>query len=334
MRTEKRSSPFGLGALPALGRLLAEHPGGFAAGLAIVLLIANAIVLPNSLSASSLPGDLAIIAPLALAAMAMAPPILSGGGGIDISVGPVMGMTNAVLVVTMTASVVRGIAFGLPLLVIAGALVGLVNGLIIVFVRVQPVVVTLGTYLIFAGLTVVMLPNPGGTPPGWVAALSGSIGGVVPYSVILVGVPLLLWGLLRRGVFGTTLFAVGGNDAAAFSCGINVRAVRLTAYALSGILAVLAGIALTALVGSGDPTLGPPYTIIAIAAAAFGGCSLFGGRGSMVGPLIAAIDIYLIQTLLSALNLPSSWFQFMYGLILVGFSRLTSRCSATSPSAA
>jgi ribose transport system permease protein len=248
--------------------------------------------------------------------MAATPPILAGGGGIDVSVGPLMGFVNAIVFTRLIPLGLSDPWAAVPLLLGVGALVGAVNGLLVVVVRLQAIVATLGTYLVLVGLTLQELPQPGGGAPGWMDALAGSLG-PVPGAVVLVALPALGWWWLRRTALYRALMAVGGDDRAAFSAGVNVGLVRFSAYVMSGLLAALAGIALTALVGSGDPTLGPPYTLVAIAAAALGGTSLAGGRGGLAGSILAALVIYLIQNLLPAIHASGFWLQIAYGGILL-----------------
>jgi ribose transport system permease protein len=306
-----------------LGRIVLPRPqelvgrvSTFSIVLFLVLFLVNFGTLPSFVSAANLPSTLADAAPLVLAAMATTPAILSGGGGIDVSIGPLMGLVNAVLVAKLVPAGVGTPEVAVPVMLAIGLSVGLVNGLVVSVLRVQPIVATLASYLVLTGITLTILPQPSGTAPSWINTLGASIG-PVPGSLIIVVVPVAAWTIIWRGPFRVALLGVGGDERAAFTAGVNVTAVRIIAYGIGGLLAAIAGIALTALVGSGDPTLGPQYTLIAIAAAAFGGTSLAGGRGGMTGSVFAALDIYLIQSLLSALKVPSFWLQIVYGGILV-----------------
>jgi ribose transport system permease protein len=185
-------------------------------------------------------------------------------------------------------------------------------------VRLQPVVVTLGSYLTLAGLSLVVLPEPVGGAPVWTAALGGSVlGGNVPISLVLVVVALLIWWIAKKTGLVKLISAVGSEDRAAYASGIDIRVVRLLAYTLGGLFSGLAGIALTVLLNSGDPSAGVQYTLMAIVAVALGGNALRGGRGGMRGPILGAICLYLIQSLLSAANVSSLWIQVVYGGILL-----------------
>jgi ribose transport system permease protein len=111
--------------------------------------------------------------------------------------------------------------------------------------------------------------------------------------------------------------AVGSDDRAAYTAGVPVTKVRFIAYVMTGMLAACAGLMLTALIGSADPNIGPTYTLIAIAAVALGGVSLAGGRGGLTGAAIGAIDIFLLQSVLTAFNVSTYVLQIAYGVVLV-----------------
>jgi ribose transport system permease protein len=244
--------------------------------------------------------------------------ILAGRGGIDISVGPLMGFVNAVVIQVLFLK--SGIASPLvlvPAALLVGAAVGAINGFMATVLRIQPIVATLGTYLVLAGVTLTILPAPIGPAPAWLKAMAG------PISILPLGAIFLFWWLLRRTPYYDLLMAVGSDDRAAYTAGVPVTLVRFLAYVIGGVLAAVAGLMLTALIGSADPNIGPTYTLIAIAAAALGGVSLAGGRGGLAGAAIGAIDIFLLQSLLTAFNVSTYVLQVAYGTILVAAVMLT-----------
>jgi ribose transport system permease protein len=293
-----------------------NRTGSFAVTLFVVLLIANLIKIPAFVSPSQFAGTLAVAAPFVIAAIASTPAILAGGGGIDLSIGPLLGFVNVMLVIELMPRGLDGPATALPILLGLGALVGLVNGVLVAVVRLQPIVATLGMYLVLAGMSLRETPQPIGNAPHWVERFDGSFGHI-PGALILTAIPVAIWVALQRTPFYKELLAVGGDDRAAFSAGIDVTRVRVAAYMLGGLFASFAGLALTALVQSADPTLGPQYTLVAIAAVALGGTSLAGGRGGILGSIFGALSIFLIQNLLTALKVSSFYLQIAYGLILV-----------------
>lgn len=285
---------------------------GFAGAILLVLLVANIVMNPARFHPAAWGTLIGMAAPLIGAALASTPVILAGRGGIDISVGPVMGLVNAVVVQVLFLQAGVSSPFLLwPAALLIGAAIGAVNGVLATVVRIQPIVATLGVYLILTGVTLTILPAPVGPVPDWLKAMAGA------YSIVPLAVIAALWWGLTRLPYHDQLMAVGSDDRAAFTAGVNVTAVRFAAYVLTGLLAGAAGMMLTALIGSADPNVGPGYTLIAIAAVALGGVSLAGGRGGLAGAAIGAIDIFLLQSLLTTFNVSTYVLQVAYGAILV-----------------
>ena len=283
-----------------------------AVALLIVLLPLSIAFDPTRFEGSSLGVTLGLMAPLILGAIASTPAILSGGGGIDLSVGPLMGLVNALVVQEVILRWgVSSPTVIIPLALAVGIGSGLLNGALVAILRVQAIVATLGTYLVYNGLTLWLVPEPGGTVPSWLAALAGS------YSWVPILACFAIWILVRSLPFYEQLMAMGGDRRAAYASGVRVIRVRIGAYVLAGLFAGIAGLSLTALLGSTDPSVGPTYTLTAIAAAALGGVSLGGGRGGIVGASIGAIDIFLIQNAFTYFNASSFALQVAYGIILV-----------------
>ncbi|TPL02180.1 ABC transporter permease [Mesorhizobium sp. B2-4-14] len=285
---------------------------GFAVVLLVILLAVNLILSPARFQPGSWGALVGLAAPLVGAAIASTPVILAGRGGIDISVGPLMGFVNAVVIQVLFLK--AGISSPLllvPAALLIGALVGAANGFLATVVRIQPIVATLGTYLILTGITLTILPAPIGPAPAWLKALAG------PWSLLPLLLMFIGWGLVRRTPYYDQLMAVGSDDRAAYTAGVDVTRVRFIAYVISGILGGCAGLMLTALIGSADPNIGPTYTLIAIAAVALGGVSLAGGRGGVAGAAIGAIDIFLLQSVLTTFNVSTFVLQIAYGAILV-----------------
>lgn len=297
---------------PAARLVGAYGYAGLAVGLFVVLMALNVWLNPARFAPTAWGTLIGLAAPLMMAAIATTPVILGGRGGIDVSVGPLMGFVNAVVVQVVIGDLGLASPFVVvPAAILLGAAVGAVNGALATIVRIQPIVATLGTYLILAGLTLVLVPAPTGTVPVWLKSLAGPAS-VVPF--LVVG---LAWLWLKRRPWYEMLMAAGSDDRAAYTAGVPVTAVRLLAYVLSGALGGVAGLLLTALIGSTDPTIGPTYTLIAISAAALGGVSLAGGRGGLLGAVIGAADIFLLQSALTYFNVSTFVLQIAYGAILV-----------------
>ncbi len=296
----------------ALRRTIGRTSWAFAASLAVILLIANVSASPALASLSEIPSTLAAFAPFAILGMASAPSILSGHGGIDLSVAPTMGIVNAVLVGGLLGTPLGEPWLAIPICLGIGLLIGIINGVSVAVLRFPAVIATLCMYFVLTGITLTLLPTPITAKPNWTDDLAGLVG-PVPGALITIGAALLLWGVLRATGFTSNLLATGDNEVAAFTSGVNVTAVRIVAYASGGVLAAVAGIALTALVRTADPNLSGPYILIALAAVAMGGVSLSGGSGGLIGPLLGAACIYLLSLLLTTLRVSAEWVNVAYG---------------------
>jgi ribose transport system permease protein len=292
-------------------RAVRTYSWGFAALLTIGMLAANIATEHGGFGVSD---QLANVAPLAIAAIASAPSII--GGGFDLSISPLIVLTNSVFIVYLAPHGLGG-AVSVPIMLGIGLAVGVVNGLLIVGLRVQPIVVTLAMYFSLQGVDLLIAPNPASVnSTGWLEHLAGSIG-PVPGGLLSIGIPMLIWFGLRFVPFRRLLYAVGSNDATAFSSGVKVNVVRVASYALGGLFAGFGGLALTGLVNSADASNATEYTLVAIAAIVLGGTSLGGGRGGLVGPLFGACSIYLIQNLLATFAINPAYLQIVYGGILI-----------------
>jgi ribose transport system permease protein len=313
-----------------LGRVRAR-PWGFALVATVILLIANELARTSFGAWNSWPANLADFAPFALAAMATTPAVLSGAGGIDISIGPLLNLVSVIIVGVLIPHGLGSIWVAVPIAVALGAAMGAINGVLVGVFRFQAVLATLcGLFVLTGvGLAIIAYPASGTTP--WLSALGNKVG-PIPGGLILILIPVIVWFALGRTAYKRALFSVGGDDLTAYSAGVNVTAVRIIAYTLGGVFAALAGIALAAATQSADPTQATQYTLPAIAAVAIGGTSLLGGRGSLVGSILGAAIMFMIQTLLDSLAVNSNWLQVVYGAILIGAVVLSSYLSG-GPSA-
>lgn len=307
-------------------------PATFSVALAVLLILVNIVVQPDFAAPGQIAPTLGTLAPFAIAGMASTPAFLSGGGGIDLSVAPLMGFTNILLVTKLFGTPFGSPFLAVPILLLIGAIVGAINGLIITRLRIPPVIATLGTYFVLSGVDLDLVPNPVTAGPNWTDNLAGSIG-PVPGALITIGLPLLLWVWLRRTAFVESLLAVGDHDATAFSAGMNVDAVRIAAYALGGMIAGAGGIALTGLVSSADSQVFGDYVLVALAAVALGGTNMAGGRGGMFLSLVGAASIFLLENLLTNLHASAYFIQVAYGGVLFIAVLLGSRVFAAQEGA-
>lgn len=284
----------------------------FATVLFVVLLIANIVRDPTLLTYSGALQTFSTFAPLVLLAIAVTPSLLSGHGGIDLSLGPFAGFVTVLIGTTFNAGALGEPYVVIPVIIAIGLVLGLLNGVLVSVVRIQPIIVTLGTYLVMSGLAAHYSPGAGGIVPFWVTEISGSIS-----DVVIVAAVIVVWLIGKRSHYFTWLMAVGKDDRAAYASGIPVTPVRITAYAIGGLLAGVAGIALTALISGADSTVGPSYTLTSIAAVALGGTSLGGGSGGLLGAIVGALDIFFIENLLTLANVSPFALNLVYGVILV-----------------
>jgi ABC-type sugar transport system ATPase subunit/ribose/xylose/arabinose/galactoside ABC-type transport system permease subunit len=284
--------------------------------LAAALFIGNVVAQPSFLSWHSWVVTFAELAVPALAAMASTPAIL--GGGIDISIAPLFTMASVVIEVMLLRNGIGGAAIVIPVAVVFGAAVGALNGALVNYARYQAVVATLCMTFILSGFALAYAPSPVSGTTGWLTSLGSTVGGV-PGGLILLAVPLAAWFGLGRTPFVRTLRAVGGNETAAYTAGVNVAAVRTLAYTVGGAIAGLAGVAIVAQLHQAEADSGfvTPFILMAIAAVALGGTSLAGGRGGLSGSLLGAAVIFLITNLLGALNISSFWSEAVYGATLI-----------------
>jgi ribose transport system permease protein len=286
-------------------------------GFLVVLLVFTKLIQPNY-GVTGVQGLAISVLPLALAAVAQAIVVISGG--IDLSIGAMMALTSVV-----SASLMKGQPeeFGIAVVVgvlLLGLLLGAVNGAVVVVTRVPDIVVTLAMSFVWAGCALLVLKTPGGGSVTWLKELViGSLGNewIPKAAVALILVVALVWIPLRRSRLGLAIYAIGSNRLAAFRSGVAVGRTRILAYMLTGLFAALGGLSLTASTGIGTPVPGP-YTLLSVAAVVLGGVSLAGGRGGVFGPIVAVMILQLIRTDMTFLNLNTNLAVVVQGLILIG----------------
>jgi ribose transport system permease protein len=252
---------------------------------------------------------------VALAALGQTMVVLTGG--IDLSVGGIVDVTNSIAAQMMHDNPGSMLAITLLVLLI-GSIAGCINGLLVTYGRLQPIIVTIATLSIWQGVALIILPQQGGAiPPGFSNLLAGNLGGILPASLIIFILLILLWLVLRRTHFIVTLYAIGNDERATRANGAPVHLAKIGAYTLGGFFSGAAGLYLAAVATSGDATAGTPLTLTSIAAVALGGVSLFGGRGSAVGSLIGACILTLLLNVLFFAGINPQLQDFFQGLFLV-----------------
>jgi ribose transport system permease protein len=256
--------------------------------------------------------------PLAFAAAAQTVVVIAGG--IDLSIGSVMAVANVLAASAMEkASFAQSLLLAVTVLM-AGAAIGALNGLIVVLSRIPDVVATLTSGFIWGGIALVILEKPGGGAPQEFLNLgTGTL--FTPWLpnalVLLVAAVGVIWIPLRRSRLGLELYAVGSDRIAAFRSGVNIDRTRFVTYIFSGLFSAVGGLGLTMTTGIGAPLAGVYYTLSGLGAVVVGGISLAGGRGGMLGPVMAAIVLTLIPTDLIFLNIDPNFGQVIQGTLIV-----------------
>jgi ribose transport system permease protein len=236
-------------------------------------------------------------------------------GGIDLSVGGVLSVVNAIAASHMAA---KADAIWVSIVLIAlGWLPGVANGLLIVYGELQPFIVTLATWFIWGGIAFLFLPVTGGTVNaslGWLS--TGTVTGVQNPIWALV-IVVLFGGWFLRTRLGLEIRSVGSDRESAFQSGLRAKRAVVAAYGLSSWWTTLGGIVLSAQTLSGDPTVGDSYILPSVAAVVIGGTSLFGGSGTITGTAVGALVLAYVYSVTFALNLSSQWGVIASGLLLI-----------------
>ncbi|HEY6177969.1 MAG TPA: ABC transporter permease [Kofleriaceae bacterium] len=275
-----------------------EHPAGFSAD--ILNTAANKGVL------------------LALIAIAQTIPVLTAG--LDLSVGSVFVMTNCVASTVMTGTPLHA-GLGVAIVLAVGVACGALNGVVVVFGRLQPIIATLATGAIYHGIALWLRPAPGGeVNEDFADAMTGSIRDAVPVSiVVLVAAIVVIWIPYRRSVMGRAAYAVGSSQQAAYMSGVPVARAKFVAYVLAGLFSAMAGVLLTGLTYSGEANalLAGSYTLNSIAAVVVGGTSLYGGSGSAIGSIFGAFVLRTIGDLLFVFDMDPLSQPLFLGIVLL-----------------
>jgi ribose transport system permease protein len=295
---------------------------GLAALLVALLLLAKLI--QPAFGASGLESLARAALPFAFAAAAMAVVVIAGG--IDLSVASMMAVAGVT-----AARLMQGVegAAALPvvaLVLLIGGVMGTVNGLVIIWTRLPDIVVTLAMLFVWEGTALLILNAPGGAATPWLRqtilgplALPGLPEGataLLPRSLVVLAVILaLIWLPLRRSKLGLSIYAVGSDATAAFRSGVAIGRTRVAAYAIAGVLAAFGGLALTLSTGNGEPIPGP-YLLAAVAAVVLGGVALTGGKGGLLGPVLAVFILRTLRLILTLLSVDPNVTTIVEGLIL------------------
>lgn len=289
-------------------------------GLAVllaILLVTTKLIQPD-FGASGLDSLARAALPFALATVGMAIVVLAGG--IDLSIAAMMAVASVTGAVLM-----EGASDGQSVLIVLGVLLlglamGAINGLLITVSKVPDIVVTLAMLFVWQGVALLILNAPGGGAAPWLRALSaGGIPGIdwLPRAVVFLAIiTALIWVPIRRSKLGLRLYGIGSDPLAAFRSGVPVGQTRIIAYALCGLFAALGGLSVTMSTGIGEPIPGP-YLLASVAAVVLGGVVLGGGRGGILGPILAVFILRTVRMDLTLLSVDPNVAAIIEGTIMV-----------------
>ncbi|WP_448668153.1 ABC transporter permease [Aerococcus viridans] len=283
----------------------------------IVLIIFVSILSPSFLSLTNLMNLMRQVSTNALIAFGMTFVIITGG--IDLSVGSTLALSSAI----MAGMIVNGFdpLIAMTVSLIAGFVLGAVNGLLITKGKLVPFIATLATMTIYRGATLVLTDGKPitGLDETFIFQFMGKgyfFG--IPFPIVITLVVFaLLFVLLHKMSFGRKTFAIGGNEKASFIAGVKSNKIKIFVYSISGVLASLAGIILTSRLNSAQPTAGESYEMDAIASVVLGGTSMSGGKGRIFGTLIGALIIGTLNNGLNLLGVSTFYQQIVKGIVII-----------------
>lgn len=282
-----------------------------------LLFLLNGAFNSNSVSFNGVTGLFSTY--LALVFLAVGQTFVVYAGDIDLSAGTILSLVNVVIITLMnqfggselTTLAILGVG------VMVGALCGLLNGLLVAALRLQAIVATFATSILFTGFALYVLPVAGMPAPAifW-QTYFGSIAGIPFVFYIVLALTCILF-VLNRSRIAIRLLAIGDDMQAAFQSGISVTLTRIMGYMICGIFASFASFCLTGDTASGDPLVGSLMTLSSVAAVVLGGTVLSGGFGSAIGSIFGALSIGLIGSLVYFVGTPASWQNLVQGLAIL-----------------
>ncbi|GEM_PF-179670 len=257
---------------------------------------------------------------LALIMLAMAQAVIVISGGIDLSVGSMLLLTNCVAAYFMQGRpLVTCLLISIGVIAMSMALSALM-GWVITASGIPDIIVTLAASFVFSGAALAVLGGPGGgTSPGFQQLLVGGLSDPLPSIIVIVIVLTVVWLPFARSRLGVAVYAVGSDRRAAFLAGVPVARTRVTAYAVGGFFSAMGGLVTTAYLGSGDPraSIGANFTLLSVAAVVLGGVLLSGGVGGLLGPVLAALSLSLIAPIMLGLEVDPNLAEVARGVIII-----------------
>jgi ribose transport system permease protein len=237
-------------------------------------------------------------------------------GGIDLSVGGIVSVATAIAATRFGDGGATMLLWALAIVAL-GAAGGIVNGILVARLRLQPFIVTLATWSIWSGVALWILPTEGGTiPQSFVTWVDDALFGIAATTWLVVAL-VVFWLWFKRTRLGVAIRATGSSEGSAYLSGVPTGLTTVAAYALSGLFAALAGLFLVTQTASGSPTVGNDFILNSVAAVVIGGTSLFGGRGGLGGTIAGAFILTLIGNVIFALDVSSFWTPITSGALLI-----------------
>jgi ribose transport system permease protein len=282
--------------------------------LFMIFVALNCFISEGFANPSAWLGFLQTVSPLAIIAIGEAVVVL--GGGIDISLGATISLVNVIMATTsgFDGSPVKPIILAL----VAGVLVGSLNGFLVSVLRISPLLVTFAVSYIASGVALTILPIPGGGVPTVMNDFFYyNVFGFIPMVLVIILFTYFLWYLWNKTPYGVHLYALGNNVNKAYFSGINVTKIKFMTYVFAGLTASIAGIALSSNIGAGDARVGSMMTLSSVAACVVGGISLAGGAGSVFGAIFGALFLNLAVVTVMGLGVPAYFQDLVSGVIVL-----------------
>ncbi|MEX2104202.1 MAG: ABC transporter permease [Bacilli bacterium] len=281
----------------------------------LIIIAVNAYLQPGFFTIDVLKSNLASFTPLILASMAQAIVVIVGG--LDLSNGTTITLATVIMASLMTDSGMYNLGVIL-LALLAAIIVGIVNGFSIGYLRLPPIIATFATSAICFGVSLLIMPQPGGyVPPFFYQMYSDTFLFIIPVPLLLVIVALIIWSFIHKRKLYRYIYAVGGDEEASYANGIRTPLIKVLAFVISSVFLTLAAIAIISQTASGDAKIGNPYTLNSIAAVVIGGIALKGGRGNLIGAALGAMILGLIVNIIFFANISSFYQELIKGLIII-----------------
>ena len=293
----------------------------------IVLLVLEVIVFglinPRMLRVNVLLGSVNDFMPICVISLAVTFVLITGG--MDIQAGSIVGLTS-ISIGMLWQDLGMSIYIACFIAIWIGAFCGLISGFFVAYTKVQPMVVTLGGQFLFSGIAIAVTnlsatesyKGINGFPEAFTQIVKGKVLGVIPNQLIIyIFLIIIMYIILHKTTYGRKIFLCGVNQESAEYCGINTKAVIMSTYVISGMAASLAGILLTAYLGTAKPDLGKELTLPIITAVVLGGTSNLGGSGGVIGTAIAAVVIGILRFGMSMAGVNTQYLDIPVGVLLI-----------------